>query len=136
MNPAANIFAVAEGVLDARIAQAKGDSNAAIEAWTRAVAAEDRITYNEPPDWFYPTRESLGAALFKARRFEEADLAFREDSRAQPEQRPFALGPLAGAPRAGRRRPRHARRPTPMAGRLERRRHRPQVRRLLINVEF
>ncbi|MGE3956667.1 MAG: hypothetical protein AB7H96_08115 [Vicinamibacterales bacterium] len=84
LNPAANVFAVAEAVLDARLAQAKGDAAGAIEAWKKAVAAEDRITYNEPPDWFYPTRESLGAALFRAKRYEEADLIFREDLERNP----------------------------------------------------
>jgi len=78
------IFAVADAVLDARIAQGKGDSAAAIEAWRRAVTAEDAISYNEPPDWFYPTRESLGAALLKAKKYEEADLIFREDLERNP----------------------------------------------------
>jgi len=84
LNPAANIFAVAEQVLEARIAQARGDHAASIDAWKKAVAAEDRITYNEPPDWFYPTRESLGGALMRAKRHEEADLIFREDLERNP----------------------------------------------------
>ena len=85
LNPAVNIFAVADNVLDARIAAAQGDVTGAIELWRKAVAAEDQISYNEPPDWFYPTRESLGAALFRAKRFEEADLAFREDLERNPD---------------------------------------------------
>ena len=84
LNPAENVFAVAAGVLDARIAAARGDSDLSIAAWRRAVEAEDTITYNEPPDWFYPTRESLGAALFRAKRYEEADLVFREDLERNP----------------------------------------------------
>lgn len=84
LNPATKILAVADHVLDARIAAARGDAEAAIAAWKLAVDAEDDIAYNEPPDWFYPTRESLGAALFRVRRFEEADLAFREDLERNP----------------------------------------------------
>jgi len=84
LNPAANILAVADNVLDARIAAAKGDTDASIAAWRKAVDAEDQISYNEPPDWFYPTRESLGAALVRAKRYEEADLAFREDLERNP----------------------------------------------------
>ncbi|HUR35371.1 MAG TPA: hypothetical protein VM032_16315 [Vicinamibacterales bacterium] len=84
LNPAENVLAVADAVLDARIAAAKGDSAAAIAAWRKAVAAEDLITYNEPADWFYPTRESLGAALVRAKRFDEADLVFREDLERNP----------------------------------------------------
>ena len=84
LNPAANILAVADHVLDARIAAAKGETNASIAAWHKAVEAEDQISYNEPPDWFYPTRESLGGALVRAKRYEEADLAFREDLERNP----------------------------------------------------
>lgn len=84
LNPAANILGVAEQVLDARIAASRGDTGAAIAAWHKAVEAEDKITYNEPPDWFYPTRESLGAALLRTKRYEEADLAFREDLERNP----------------------------------------------------
>jgi tetratricopeptide (TPR) repeat protein len=84
MNPAENVLAIADGVLDARVAAAKGDAAAELTAWRKAVAAEDTITYNEPPDWFYPTRESLGAALLRARRFDDADLAFREDLERNP----------------------------------------------------
>lgn len=78
-NSATGIFAVADGVLDARIAAASGDDNAAIAAWEKAVAAEDRLNYDEPADWFYPTRESLGAALLKAQRWDDARRVFRED---------------------------------------------------------
>jgi tetratricopeptide (TPR) repeat protein len=84
LNPAKNVFAVADAVLDARIAAAKGDTDASVAAWRKAVQAEDAISYNEPPDWFYPTRESLGAALMRAKKFEEADLAFREDLERNP----------------------------------------------------
>ncbi|HEX7942098.1 MAG TPA: hypothetical protein VF488_09850, partial [Gemmatimonadaceae bacterium] len=84
LNPAANVIAVASAVLDARIASAKGDLDAAIASWKKAVEAEDTITYNEPPDWFYPTRESLGAALIRAKRYEEADLIFRQDLERNP----------------------------------------------------
>jgi len=84
LNPAANIMSVADNILDARIAAAKGETDASIAAWHRAVEAEDAISYNEPPDWFYPTRESLGGALIKAKKFDEADLAFREDLERNP----------------------------------------------------
>jgi hypothetical protein len=78
-NKARAIVAVADAVLDARIAWAKSDKAGAIDAWTRAVAAEDPLTYNEPPDWYYPTRESLGAALSLAARHQDAEKVFRAD---------------------------------------------------------
>jgi tetratricopeptide (TPR) repeat protein len=84
LNPAAAIFAVCDSVLDARIAAARDNIDASIAAWRKAVTAEDGLAYNEPPDWFYPTRESLGAALMKAKKWEDADLAFREDLERNP----------------------------------------------------
>jgi tetratricopeptide (TPR) repeat protein len=84
LNPASTVFAVADNVLDARIAAARGNADGAIAAWRLAVTAEDQIAYNEPPDWFYPTRESLGAALMRVKRYEDADLAFREDLERNP----------------------------------------------------
>ena len=67
-NKAKDILAVTDAVLDAWVARANRDEAGSIDAWRRAVAAEDALNYDEPPDWFYPTRESLGAALLRARR--------------------------------------------------------------------
>jgi tetratricopeptide (TPR) repeat protein len=83
-NKAAGMLAVMSAVLDARIGAARKDDNAAIAAWQRAVAAEDSLSYNEPPDWFYPTRESLGAALLRAGRLAEARRTFRDDLQRNP----------------------------------------------------
>jgi tetratricopeptide (TPR) repeat protein len=84
-NPANAVFLVCDAVLDARLTAASGNLDAAIEAWKKAVAAEDALSYDEPADWFYPTRESLGAAYLKARRFEDADRTFREDLERNPD---------------------------------------------------
>ncbi len=84
LNPASTILAVADGVLSARIAGAKGQTEEMLDAWKRAIAAEDTLAYNEPPDWFYPTRESLGGALLKLKRYDAADLIFREDLERNP----------------------------------------------------
>jgi cytochrome c-type biogenesis protein CcmH/NrfG len=42
------------------------------------------LKYSEPPSWFYPVRESLGAALFLSGRITEAEQAFREDLERNP----------------------------------------------------
>jgi hypothetical protein len=31
--------------------------------WCKAVKFQDELNYNEPPDWYYTLRESLGYAL-------------------------------------------------------------------------
>jgi hypothetical protein len=45
----------------------------------KAVAAQDALAYDEPPDWFFPVRESLGGALLRAGNAAEAEKIFRED---------------------------------------------------------
>jgi tetratricopeptide (TPR) repeat protein len=97
-NPASAVFLVCDAVLDARIAAAGSNLDSAIQAWQKAVAAEDALSYDEPADWFYPTRESLGAAYFRARRFEDADRTFREDLERNPgnPRSLFALWQMVG----------------------------------------
>jgi tetratricopeptide (TPR) repeat protein len=83
-NTAAALFAVASNVLDARIAEAKGDRKTAIASWVKAVAAEDALSYDEPPAWYYPVRESLGAALLADGQATEAEKVFRADLERNP----------------------------------------------------
>jgi tetratricopeptide (TPR) repeat protein len=79
LNSAENVFRVADAVLSARIAAARGDTAGSIENWRKAVEAQDALAYDEPPGWYYPVRESLGAALLKSGRAVEAEAVFRED---------------------------------------------------------
>jgi tetratricopeptide (TPR) repeat protein len=78
------ITGLAGHVLEARIAAAKGDSAAAIEHWRQAIAIQDKMNYDEPPEWYYPVRESLGAALLRSGNAAEAEAAFREDLKFHP----------------------------------------------------
>jgi tetratricopeptide (TPR) repeat protein len=90
------ILKVAAKVLDARIASARGDRNAAVDAWTEAVHAEDHLAYDEPPPWFYPIRESLGGELLRGGSYAEAEKIFREDLDRNP-RNPRSLFGLAEA---------------------------------------
>jgi hypothetical protein len=73
------VLAVAAADLEGRIASARGDRAATMAGFTSAVAAEDRLNYNEPPDWLLVERERLGAALLSYGRAAEAELVFRAD---------------------------------------------------------
>jgi tetratricopeptide (TPR) repeat protein len=84
LETARTILTLAGLVLDARLAWARGAREEAIGLWTKAVAAADRVPYDEPPIWFYPLRESLGAALVLAGRPEEAERVFRDDLSRHP----------------------------------------------------
>jgi tetratricopeptide (TPR) repeat protein len=56
----------------------------AVEHWRRAVEMQDKFTYDEPPAWYYPLRESLGAALVRAGKAEDAEKVFREGLQRSP----------------------------------------------------
>jgi len=79
LESAKTVLALTAIVLDARIAAANGSPADAIRLWTNAVAAADKIPYDEPPIFFYPVRESLGAALLLAGKAAEAERVFRDD---------------------------------------------------------
>jgi tetratricopeptide (TPR) repeat protein len=92
LESARTVVTIAGVVLDARIAEARRQNDAAIAAWTTATAAVDRLPYDEPPVWFYPVRESLGAALLRAGRAAEAERVFREDLVRHPRNPRSLLG--------------------------------------------
>ena len=78
-NHTKDILTIAEKVLGAKIAMAKHDTAGAIPLLRQAVAVQDSLNYDEPPDWFFPVRESLGAALLISGNATEAEKVFRED---------------------------------------------------------
>lgn len=83
-NTAKDVLALAAQVLDARVAMARGSKEEAIAHWQKAVELQDALNYDEPPDWYYPVRESLGNALLVAGKPIEAEQVFREDLLKNP----------------------------------------------------
>jgi tetratricopeptide (TPR) repeat protein len=79
--PAQEVLGIARTLVQARVAQAKGDTTSAIASFTQAAELQDALPYTEPPYWYYPIRQSLAAALVQAGRYDEAkqqfDLALR-----------------------------------------------------------
>lgn len=76
--PAPDLLRLARLVVEGRIAQARGDQNEAVKAFKKAADVEDSLPYLEPPFWYYPVSQSLGAALLQAGWAEEAEAAFRK----------------------------------------------------------
>ena len=95
-NKAIQVLQVPAHAMDARIAAAKGHPDEAIVHWQQAVAVQDSLNYSEPADWYYPVRESLGAALLANGRAVEAEQIFRLDLRQNP-RNPRSLFGLAEA---------------------------------------
>ncbi|HVG27138.1 MAG TPA: hypothetical protein VM865_06000 [Acidobacteriaceae bacterium] len=77
-------FDLAQLVLEARLQEAAGKRPEALQTWKKAVALLDTFAYNEPPDWYYPVRESLGGALLRNRQPAEAEAVFRRDLQLNP----------------------------------------------------
>jgi tetratricopeptide (TPR) repeat protein len=84
-NTAGPLLAIATSLLDARIADKRGDREVAIRRLEQAVETQDGLGYNEPPDWYYPVRQSLGAELLAAGRPVEAEAVYRADLQRNPE---------------------------------------------------
>jgi tetratricopeptide (TPR) repeat protein len=78
-NAAPDILDVAEHLMKGEILYRAGKTEEGIAALREAVAREDKLKYDEPPDWIQPVRHALGAALLQAGRFPEAETVFRED---------------------------------------------------------
>ncbi|MEZ5933373.1 MAG: hypothetical protein R3F54_15765 [Alphaproteobacteria bacterium] len=76
--PAPDLLRIARHVLEGRIAQQEEDFARAAEEFDVAVQIQDTLPYMEPPYWYYPVRQSLGAALTSAGRIDEAIQVYRQ----------------------------------------------------------
>ena len=74
--PAPDLLALAEHVALGKQASFRGRHIQAIGHFRAALAIDDRIPYMEPPWWYYPVSQSLGAALYRAGKYDEARQAF------------------------------------------------------------
>jgi tetratricopeptide (TPR) repeat protein len=83
-NRTKDILNIARDVLGAKIALAKNQPNTAIPMLQEAVHTQDSLKYDEPPDWFYPVRESLGAVLLMNGDAPGAERVFRDDIDRNP----------------------------------------------------
>lgn len=78
-NSAADLLAVAALALDGEIAAREKRFEDAVRLLGEAVALEDRLRYDEPPDWIQPVRHTLGAVLLRAGRPAEAEHVYQAD---------------------------------------------------------
>jgi tetratricopeptide (TPR) repeat protein len=92
--PAKEIVQTARLVATGRLADVRGDLAGAQKAYEEAVFIEDSIGYMEPPYWYYPVRQSLGAVLLRQGKLDQAEKAFRE-SLARVRNNGWALAGLA-----------------------------------------
>jgi len=85
INAALDVLMVAHKVLEGEVLAAEGYLPMALERLQEAVASEDALQYQEPPDWSFPARHELGALLLKAGKAQNAEEIFRQDLVYWPE---------------------------------------------------
>ena len=84
MNHAYDLMQIATRVLEGEIAAKNNAYDQAVALLEEAIAIEDELLYNEPPDWFFPVRHNLGTVLLDAEKPIEAEQVFRDDLKEFP----------------------------------------------------
>ena len=97
--PGKTAVSIAVHALMGEIATRSGNLDEGIAHFREALKIEDAGLYFEPPKWYYPIRQSLGAALLKAGQPAEAEAVYREDLKRFPENG-WSLFGLAAALKA------------------------------------
>jgi len=90
-NKSGALIELASAALEARL---EASPAAAVPKWRRVVALQEALTYDEPPGWYYPVRESLGAATLMAGDATGAEAVFREGLRRSPNNGRMLFGLL------------------------------------------
>ena len=98
-NKAPAVTRLASQILAGAIASARGDHDEALRDYTEAVRMQDALGYDEPPSWYYPVRETLGAELLANKKDAMAEAVYRDDLKRNPEN-PRSLYGLAESLRA------------------------------------
>ncbi|MBL7873263.1 MAG: hypothetical protein JNM78_16715 [Cyclobacteriaceae bacterium] len=74
-----NVLSIGENILEAEIEAVQKNYDKAIILVKKAVEIEDNLLYQEPPDWYHPTRQVLGGILLEAKKPALAEQYFRQD---------------------------------------------------------
>jgi tetratricopeptide (TPR) repeat protein len=101
-NSAADLLAVASRVLEGEMLAQEGNLTLAVAVLEEAVQREDRLRYDEPPDWIQPVRHTLGAVLLRASRAAEAEAVYRADLTTWPDNGWSLIGLQAALTAQGR----------------------------------
>ncbi len=83
-NSPAVLLRLASTVLAGELAARRGRTEEAVHYLREAVQLHDQLRYDEPPAWYYPVRQALGAVLLVAGRVKEAEQVYRDDLEKHP----------------------------------------------------
>lgn len=84
-NSSLDLISIAALTLEGELLGKEGQYDQAITLLGKAVEGEDKLNYQEPPDWFFSVRHTLGNVLLDAKRYGEAEKVYRDDLENLPE---------------------------------------------------
>jgi tetratricopeptide (TPR) repeat protein len=85
INSAGNLIKIAYEIAQGELNAKKKNYSDAIANLKKAVELEVQLRYDEPPTWFYPCRQNLGAVLIEAGKYAEAEKVYLENLKEVPE---------------------------------------------------
>jgi tetratricopeptide (TPR) repeat protein len=85
INSAGILIKIAYEVLSGEIAAKNKNYVVAIDHLKKAVEQEYTLRYDEPPTWFYPCSQNLGAVLIEAGKYAEAEKVYLKNLEDVPE---------------------------------------------------
>lgn len=91
-NAAADVVAVSRLMAEGELEYHAGNVERAFDLLRQAVAAEELLSYDEPPGWMQPVRHALGALLMAEGRAVEAEAVYRADLAEHPNNAWSLLG--------------------------------------------
>ncbi len=84
INSVLDLVQIANKVLKAEILASENNFDDSIALLKEAIAIEDALNYNEPPDWFFSVRHNLGNIQLKAKYYEDAVETYQQDLKHFP----------------------------------------------------
>ena len=81
---AKDLLSIAAGILEGEMQRMNGDLPGAIASFRGAAQMQAALTYDEPEPLPFSAFHWLGAALLEAKRFDEAEQAYREELKDHP----------------------------------------------------
>ncbi|UCD35660.1 MAG: hypothetical protein JSU90_02165, partial [Nitrospiraceae bacterium] len=79
LNKVSELLAIAAEVLAGELAAEREDFEKAIGYLENGISLEESLTFDEPPPWYFPVRQSLGAVLLEMGKAGEAEMVYRRD---------------------------------------------------------
>jgi len=84
VHSAKDLLSIVAGILEGEIQRSAGDLDAAIASFQQAASRQEALVYDEPEPLPFSAFHWLGAALLDAKRFAEAEKAYRAELKDHP----------------------------------------------------